>query len=156
MKSMTGAYGDENMETKQLSFVEALHQAHVALFGDLKDLENAAHAVLGAGSAAMMSHLERARMHITEHFRFEEQNGYMSVVLEREPNLARAVEQLLDEHIQLALKLESLLERMKAGQPLEEEFRDQVRAWVESVRQHEARENRLVQNAFNMDLGAED
>ncbi len=144
------------METNQLSFVEALQKAHGALFEDLKDLENAAHSSPGADSAAMLSRLERTRVHITEHFRFEEQNGYMAVVLQREPNLARTVEQLRDEHQQLALKLAGLLERMKTGKPLEEEIRNQIRAWVESVRQHEARENRLVQNAFNMDLGTED
>jgi hypothetical protein len=104
----------------------------------------------------MLSRLERTQAHITEHFRFEEQNGYMAIVLQREPNLARTVEQLRGEHHQLALKLEGLLERMRTGQPLEGTIRDQVRSWVESVRQHEARENSLVQYAFNVDFGAED
>jgi hypothetical protein len=28
--------------------------------------------------------------------------------------------------------------------------------WVDCVRRHEARENQLVQDAFNLDIGAED
>jgi predicted nucleic acid-binding Zn-ribbon protein len=144
------------MENKHVSPVEALRQAHVALLEDLTDLENAANSYLGTDSAAMLSRLERTRTHITEHFRFEEQNGYMADVLQREPNLARTIEQLRDEHHKLALKLDGLLEQMRSGQPLEEAVRDQVRSWIESVRQHEARENSLVQYAFNVDLGAED
>jgi hypothetical protein len=144
------------MENEPLSVVEALREAHVALFEDLTDLEKTAHSSHGADSAAILSRLERTRAHITEHFRFEEQNGYMAFVLQREPNLARTVEQLRGEHHQLALKLEELLERMKMGQPLEEGFRNQIRSFVESVRQHETRENSLVQYAFNMDLTAED
>lgn len=144
------------MENKQLSFVEALRQAHGALLEDLTGLENAAHSSLDTDSAAMLSCLERTRAHILEHFRFEEQNGYMAVALQREPSLARTVEQLRDEHHQLALKLEGLLEQTRTGQPFGEAIRDQVRSWVESVRQHEARENSLVQYAFNVDFGAED
>jgi hypothetical protein len=45
---------------------------------------------------------------------------------------------------------------MRTGQPMEEAIRDQLRSWVESVRKHEARENSLVQCAFNVDVGAED
>lgn len=144
------------MENTQLSLIEALRQAHVALLEDLTDLENAANSYLGTDSAEMLSRLERTRAHITEHFRFEEQNGYMAVVLQREPNLARTIEQLRDEHHQLALKLAGLLERLRTGQPSEETIRDQVRSWVESVRQHEARENSIVQYAFNVDVTAED
>jgi hypothetical protein len=35
-------------------------------------------------------------------------------------------------------------------------LRQEVRAWIERVRQHEARENDLVQEAFNRDIGTED
>jgi len=35
-------------------------------------------------------------------------------------------------------------------------LREKVRAWVEKVRKHEASENDLVQDVFNLDVGAED
>ena len=55
------------MENNPLSLVETLRQAHVALFEDLKDLENAAHSSLGTDSAALRSRLERTQAHITDH-----------------------------------------------------------------------------------------
>ncbi len=144
------------MENKPLAVVEALRQAHITLLKDLAGLEEAAGSSLGTDSAEMRSRLERTRTHITEHFRFEEQNGYMDAVLHRAPNLARTVENLRDEHRQLAQGLEGLIERTMKGRYLEEAFRDQVRSWLEGVRRHEARENTLVQDAFNVDFGAQD
>jgi len=144
------------MENKPLSVVEALRQAHFALLKDLAGLEDAARFSVGTDSTEMRSRLERTRAHITEHFRFEEQNGYMDAVLAREPNLARTVESLREEHRQLAQELEGLIERTMTGRPMEDAFRDQVRSWLESVRRHEARENTLVQDAFNVDFGAQD
>ena len=144
------------MENKRLSIVEVLRQVHTALLKDLARLEDAARSSVGTDSAEMRSRLERTRAHITEHFRFEEQNGYMDAVLDREPNLARTVESLREEHRQLAQELEGLIERTMTGRPMEDAFRDQVRSWLESVRRHEARENTLVQDAFNVDFGAQD
>jgi predicted nucleic acid-binding Zn-ribbon protein len=144
------------MANKPLSVVEALREAHLALLKDLAGLEDAARSSVGTDSAEMRSRLERARSHITEHFRFEEQNGYMDAVLDHEPNLARIVENLREEHRQLAQELEGLIERTMTGRHLEVAFRDQVRSWIEGVRRHEHRENSLVQDAFNVDFGAED
>ncbi len=144
------------MANKQLSVVETLREAHLALLKDLAGLEDAARSSVGTDSAEMHSRLERARSHITEHVRFEEQNGYMDAVLHREPNLARIVENLREEHRQLAQELEGLIERTMTGRHLEVAFRDQVSSWIEGVRRHEHRENSLVQDAFNVDFGAED
>ena len=144
------------MENKRLSIVEVLRQVHTALLKDLARLEDAARFSVGTDSTEMRSRLERTRAHITEHFRFEEQNGYMDAVLAREPNLARTVESLREEHRQLAQELEGLIERTMTGQHLEDEFCDQVRSWLKSVRRHEARENTLAQDAFNVDFGAQD
>jgi hypothetical protein len=142
--------------TEKPSVVEALRQTHLAVLKDLGELEDAANSPLGADSAEMRSRLDRTRTHISEHFRFEEENGYMDAVLRRAPNLARTVEQLCDEHRNMAEALQGLIARTMTGRPLEEAFRDQVRSWVESVRRHEARENKLVQETFNVELDAED
>jgi hypothetical protein len=49
-----------------------------------------------------------------------------------------------------------LVAEARAVTALDEPFRGKVRAWGERVRQHEARENDLVQDAFNWDIAAED
>lgn len=110
----------------------------------------------GEGLTEVTARLGAARTHITEHFRFEEQNGYMDRVRKHEPRLERAIQQLGDEHRQLAQSLDALIEQARVATSLDEAFREKVRAWVEGVRQHEVRENDLVQDAFNLDIGAED
>jgi hypothetical protein len=80
----------------------------------------------------------------------------MDVVRNREPRLEHAIGQLVEEHYQLAQSLEALLGTAGKAVELDDTLREGVRAWVERVRQHEAREDKLVQDAFNTDLGAED
>lgn len=142
--------------TTQLSVVEALRQAHIALRTDLAGLEEEMHSSLGTDADEMRSRLDRTRRHIAEHFRFEEDNGYMDAVLHREPNLTRTVENLRDEHRRIAQDLDRLIEETKKGGCLDEAFRDQVRSWIEEVLRHESRENALVQDAFNVDFNAQD
>jgi len=138
------------------STVKALTRAHEALLEDLRKLEDAIRPSSGEGLAELTARLGATRSHITEHFRFEEQDGYMDTVRKREPRLERTIQQLADEHRQLAQSIDRLIEQAKAATSLDDTFRDQVRVWAENVRQHEAHENDLVQGAFNLDIGAED
>ena len=138
------------------SVAEALRRAHAALLEDLRKLEEAARPDSGEGPAELRARLGATRAHVTEHFRFEEQNGYMDAVRKREPRLERKIEQLAEEHRELAQSLERLIEHAGAATSLDDPFREEVRGWVERVRQHEVRENDVVQDAFNLDIGAED
>jgi hypothetical protein len=85
------------------SFAEALGQAHVALLADLRELEQATRPFSGEGLEELRTRLGAAQAHISEHFRFEEQNGYMDAVRKREPRLERAIQQLAEEHEQLSV-----------------------------------------------------
>jgi hypothetical protein len=138
------------------SVAEALDQAHAALAWYLRPLEEAASATAGDGIVELSSHLARTKTHLTEHFHFEEHNGHMDAIREREPRLEHAVQQLTGDHRQLLQSLDALLERTQAATSLGGPLREEVRRWINHVRQHEARENELVQEAFNRDIGAED
>jgi hypothetical protein len=142
--------------TTENSVAEALGRAHAALLADLRELEQAARPSSRQGLASLRARLSATQTHVTEHFRFEEQNGYMEAVLKREPCLERAIQQLAEEHRSLAQSLAVLIEQARAATSLDDPFREEVRGWVECVRQHEARENEVVQDAFNLDIGAED
>jgi hypothetical protein len=139
-----------------IAVAESLSQAHAALLADLRELEQAVQPSSGEGLAELRARLGEARADITERFRFEEQNGYMDVVRKREPRLELNIQQLADEHRQLAGTLDGLVRKSGAATRLDETLRQEVRAWVERVRQHEARENDLIQDAFNLDIGPED
>jgi hypothetical protein len=94
--------------------------------------------------------------HVTEHFRFEEHNGYMDTVRKREPRLERTIQQLAEEHHRLAQSLAELVAEAAATASLGSSLRDRIRSWIGNLREHETRESDVVQAAFNLDLGAED
>jgi hypothetical protein len=142
------------MQNNRLLVAEALSRAHAALLDDLRKLEEAASSP--EGLPALRARLDATQAHLAEHFRFEEQNGYMDAVRKREPRLERAVEQLADEHRQLARSLGALIENARSASGLDAALGEEVRGWVGLVRQHETREIDLIQDAFNLDIGAED
>jgi hypothetical protein len=144
------------MKELQASVAEALARAHVAMLNDLRKLEKVASREGEEGLAELRACLGATYTHVTEHFRFEEQNGYMDVVRKREPRLERAILQVGEEHRRLTQSLEGLVADARVGIRLDPVFRERVWAWIEWIRQHEARENELVGEAFNLDLGAED
>jgi hypothetical protein len=140
---------------------EALRKAHGALLADLRELEQAVRPTSLAGQpgkslAELRARLGATHAHVTEHFRFEEQDGYMEVVRKREPRLERTIEQLADEHRRLRESLDALIAEAKAAKDLGESLREKILAWIERVRQHEIRENKLVQTTFNLDIIGED
>lgn len=130
---------------------ESLNRAHALLFEDITKLERAPQT-----SSELATCLDATRKHVAEHFRLEEQDGYMATVKKREPSLTRIIEQLADEHRQLTRSLDDLVRDAKSAKTLDEGLRQRVHNWADTIRQHEARENDVVQRVFNSDIGAED
>lgn len=135
---------------------EALRRAHAALLKDLTRLEEASAAASQEGIVHFRAQLEVTRRHIAEHFRFEEENGYLEAVRKRQPHLERSIEQLAEEHKALVQGLEALVARANQETSNSADLRGEVRSWVGQLRRHEERENDLVLDAFNLDVGAED
>ena len=144
------------MRKVETSIAEGLRRAHVALRNDLGKLEKATQSRPTEGPGEMRARLSTTRTHLAEHFRFEEQNGYMDAVRVNQPRLEHTIQQLAEEHRQLMQSLDALIEEAAAARSLGEPFHAAVRSWIERVQAHEERENDLVQDAFNQDIGAED
>jgi hypothetical protein len=144
------------MKQTRASIAEALTQAHATLLHDLGNLEEAVQPASGEGLAPLRSHLGATRTHLARHFRFEERDAYMEAVRKREPRLERSVQVLAEEHGELLASLDSLVAEATAVSSLDDAFRDKVRRWIGRVRRHEVREGELVQDAFTLDIGAED
>ena len=144
------------MTDKRESFADKMERAHAALLKDLKELGDAARAPQIQNAGAWRRRLATIQSDVAKHFRYEEQNGYMTEVLKRKPNQERVVEQLLAEHQKLLLALTQLgMELDKAGLP-DGAWLAKIQAWIGDVRKHEFSENDLVQDAFNLDISAED
>jgi hypothetical protein len=144
------------MVKPETSIAEALNRAHVALMKDLNKLHEAAKSDSGEGVVALIARLGDTRAHLMEHFRFEEQNGYLDVVGKCEPRLQHVIEQLAAEHRQLQRTLDQLIADARAAGNCDDSIRDKIRCWINEVRQHEARETDLVQDAFYTEIAAED
>jgi hypothetical protein len=94
--------------------------------------------------------------HVTSHFAVEERNGWMDQALKREPRLDHAIRAVHEEHLELVHSLGTLIDEAEAVEELDEAFRDKLRRWIHRVRDHEARENEILEDAFVEDLGAGD
>lgn len=138
------------------SAAEALSQAHKALLSDLKELEQAVRPSSQKGMAELRARLETTRSDITEHFRFEEQNGYLDAVRKREPRLERTVQHLAQEHGELKRSLDAIIGEAGTSTNLSDSVQQEIHAWIDRVRQHEIRGYEVVQDAFNLDISPED
>lgn len=133
-----------------------LQQAHAALLEDLQRLEESLHGSPPDDPQPLRTRLGATQTHLLDHFRFEEQDGYMDAFRKQQPRLEHAIGQLAEEHGQLRQALEELIAQAGAASCLDDSLREGVRAWVRRVRQHEARETGLVQEAVNRDIGTKD
>jgi hypothetical protein len=135
---------------------DVLIRSHQMLLEDLRRLDQGARPSRGTTDEDLQKWLAEARGHLADHFRVEEENGYLNAERTREPRLERSAAGLAEEHRQLTQRLEELVKLAQQSSRLDENLLQEVRGWVASVRQHEIRENDLVQDAYNLDLGAED
>jgi len=135
--------------------VDALARAHAELHGVVQDVEqmlkssDRSRADLGAA-------LQRLRDDWVEHVHFEEQGGYMEAVLAKKPNLERTVRHLLAEHAAMIRALDDVVRDAKAIAVEDASLRGKVSAWLATMRQHESKENTLVEETFSLDTGVED
>jgi hypothetical protein len=135
---------------------EELDLAHASLRKDLQALQDVVSADCDATPLRMGNRLAMARTQVTEHFAWEESNGWATAILQQEPRLEHAVRHLLQEHRELTQSLDTLIDEAAAIQHADKPFREKVLRWIERVRDHEARENELLEEAFEEDLGAGD
>jgi hypothetical protein len=144
------------MNQIETAIPDALFEAHRTLRSELRHLRNAIRSVPADHPGDIASQMEVVRSDLWEHFRFEEENGYMSSVVQLRPHLTRAVEQLREEHTELMRSLVELISEARSTTHLNAAFRDRLSAWLVAVGRHEQSENLLVHDAFNLDIEAED
>jgi hemerythrin-like domain-containing protein len=140
---------NERIEQKSHPLVEAHHSL-------MESLENLEKEVRSRCSLTQLTcSLASIRKRVLDHFRLEEEGGYMKQVLEERPFLERTVEKLLQEHGALAASLETILEELRM--PVADAGACQrIETWLTQVRHHERQENLLVEDTFGLDVGTKD
>lgn len=127
------------------------------LLGDLRDLleepadEHTPHWLLAVLDALLQTRPIEMEL--------QEQDGYLSTVLEKYPSWTPQVESLYRRHSELNDKLRVLRDRIGSRQPFVEvarEVRRDLHDWMLSVIGHHRSEAHLLQVAMTLDVGAGD
>jgi hypothetical protein len=143
----------------QLAWIEELGREHARLGGVLTQISNLMSGPAEGLAKQLPLLLEEALSHCQQHMQYEERQGYLSGVMDRVPNVAETLETLRGEHAELLEELEARLAEARAAgsdRTMAATVVPRVRKWLERIRDHEIRENTLVQEAFNRDTGALD
>jgi hypothetical protein len=127
------------------------------LLGDLRDLleeypDESNRKWLFAVLDALLDTLPRE-------FQLRCEGGYLAEVVEQYPNWMPQVEQLRDEHEMLYANLGELRSRIAARSPfslIASEVRRDLMGWMRSMLAHHRHERRMVQTAFNLEVGTGD
>ncbi len=101
--------------------------------------------------------LEQLTVEVREHMEFEERDGYLAPVQQQMPGLFDTIEQMRGEHTVLQSRLAQILTDARTHPGIyefREELSPHLQHWLDSMRDHERRENLLVQEAFNTDISA--
>lgn len=97
---------------------------------------------------------------VRAHFVHEElEDGFFESVVDQAPWLKHEADALIDEHRDLAAQLAQLQWHAERGVPSDTWWRtihSRFEAFCLLFSRHETQENRLLQTAFNQDIGAED
>lgn len=142
---------------KSAEFVaDSFRRVHDALLRDLDELDLATRLPAETALKALRHGLDTVHQHLKRHFRLEEGDGYMEEVRQRQPGLERPIAELESQHILLRRTVERLIKQAKKLPAASPAFREAVRHWIHQVREHGARETRLLQESFNLDIAAED
>jgi hypothetical protein len=144
------------MVSSATSTIDALRHVHAELGRELRALDAALSRPSEAIIADVRARLGALRERVAKHFRLEEQNGYMDVVRKRQPRLERAVLHLAAEHAELLRTLDTVIRESVGATELDARLRDKIAVWVERFHSHEDRENRLIEDAFDLDIGPGD
>ena len=144
------------MAKNEISIAESLSRAHQALRNDLWKLGQSVDSARHQDIGPLRAHLVKTQTHLLDHFHFEEVNGYMDKVRKDMPRYDRVIDQLAEEHQKLAQTLNALIGKANVADGLDLPLREEVQQWIAALRRHETREDELVQDAFNLDISAED
>ena len=144
------------MDGSTAPIADQMREAHGDLLRGLADLRVAVVPPSRPKAADVRARLDAVSRQLAEHFRLEEAGGYMAAVRQRHPRLEQAVQRLAAEHAELLRSLDEL-KRAAAGPGRSNgHLGGAIAVWIDSVRWHEDRENRLIEDAFDLDLGPGD
>lgn len=110
-------------------------------------------------SRNLMSLLFALVVHLQTHFEFEESDGYFEELVQRAPRMAAQVDHLLREHSEMLQEVDELVSIARKDLATKHDTADLAERYAQfrsKVVAHERLENKLVQVAYNVDIGTND
>lgn len=96
---------------------------------------------------------------VPREFALRQEGGYLEEVVQRQPNWCSQVDELLAEKPRLYATLRECrdqIARHASYTAVAAELRRELRDWISALVAHHRHERRLMQTAFNMEVGAGD
>ena len=131
---------------------EELRREHAALQELLCEVRQALDELSGG---ALLKVLEEFHRVVDDHFQREEEDGVFDDAVSLAPRLSQRATALMRQHPALLTTVEELVEmarRDKEPREITERFEIFAKKWLN----HESEENKLLQEAYCLDLGAMD
>ena len=105
---------------------------------------------------ALIESMRRLREHLREHFTQEEAGGFLEESVARMPRLCSSVKVILAEHPSLLEELDAAIDGLAAASPSATSWAAAAAAFerfATHMSDHERRENAVVQDGYNENLG---
>lgn len=152
------------IDARLYAYIEGVRADHLELRALVRGVERLLDAARAASWGRSEAHelllaLENLGSHLREHFAEEEEGGYMEEALALAPRFGAQAQRLLSEHPVMLEQMARLMElarhcceHSQAGPELDRLLRE----FFATLRAHDAAENKIIQEAFNTDLGLND
>jgi hypothetical protein len=149
--------------TVNAAFLQEIKEVNHELWDLLKHLRHRCQRPIAPGQCRqLIDKLGQFRDQLALHFSLEEAYGYFEDPVEVAPQLCRQAERLRAEHKELYLDLCDLIER--AERMFYDEQHAALALWIgpeflefdQRIRSHEERENELIMDAYEGDIGVGD
>jgi hypothetical protein len=149
--------------TVNAAFLQEIKEVNQELWQRLEEMRHRCQRPLApAHCRHLVERLSELRDQLALHFALEEAYGYFDDPVEVAPRLSYAAENLRNEHRQLYMRLTHIVER--AERLMRSEQLATLALWIgpeflefdEALRDHESRENELIYEAYDTDIGTGD
>jgi hypothetical protein len=149
--------------TVNAAFLQEIKEVNQELWHLVGELRHRCQRPIAAGACrAMVEHLAELRDQLALHFALEEAYGYFEDPVDVAPQLCRKADSLRSEHKELYSQLSAVVDR--AERLLYDEEHAALAVWLgprfldfdARLRSHEERENDLIFEAYEADIGVGD
>jgi iron-sulfur cluster repair protein YtfE (RIC family) len=107
--------------------------------------------------AGLRDRFEHLRAHLQKHIALEEQDGYLTNVLERRPTLAKRVDLLKHDHTELMQIINDIHHILEGVTPADrlliQDCSRRIQYVLTEMERHTSDENQLVLSVFTRDIG---